>query len=64
MTLRNEIKYEIKPNFIVANSVQRVAKEELSIGIYIPSLIVIISFSVTTHRLRDNTFSYPQLPRH
>ena len=64
MTPRNVIKYEIKLNFIPASSVQRVAKEELSIGIYIPSSIVIISFSVSTQRLRDNTISYPQLPRH
>ena len=64
ITPRNVIKYEIKPNFIPANSVQRVAEEELSIGIYIPSSIVIISFSVSTQRLRDNTISYPQLPRH
>ena len=64
MTPRNVIKYEIKPNFIPANSVKRVANEELNIGIYIPRAIIVISLSVTTKRLRDNTFSYPQLHRH
>ena len=63
MTPRNVIKQEIQPNFIPANLVQRVAKEELSIDVYIPKAIIIISLSVTTQRLRDNTFSYPQLPR-
>ena len=58
------IKYDIKPQFIPANSVQRVAKEELSIGIYIPRAIIVISLSEKTQRLRDDTFSYPQLPRY
>ena len=64
MTSRNVIKYGIKPDFIPANSVKRVAKEEVSIGIYIPRAIIVISLYLTTQRLRDNTFSYPQLPRH
>ena len=64
MTPRNVIKYKIKPKFIPANSVRRVANEEVSIGIYIPRAIILISSSVRTQRLRDNTFSYPQPPQH
>ena len=64
MTPRNVIKYKIKPKFIPANSMRRVANEELSIGVYIPRAITVISSSVRTQRLRDNTFSYPQPPQH
>ena len=52
MTPRNVIKYEIIPNVTPTSSVQQVAKEELSIGIYIPRAIIIISLSVTTQTLR------------